>query len=117
MVYYGGGLAQLPNRIGHSNFGGEMKVKGLAKAVPRTITVTVPDQLLSEALAVSPHQLRQNLSRLVTLALRGLLVQQKERTFEKGMARMASEAAIRAECAAIVREFEVAEADGLQDFQ
>jgi hypothetical protein len=37
------------------------------------------------------------------------------RAFEEAMAKMAGDLAIRAECAAIAREFAAAEADGLRD--
>ena len=38
----------------------------------------------------------------------------RERAFELAIARMAADAAIRAECATITRDFTIAEADGLK---
>ncbi|MBI2455011.1 MAG: hypothetical protein HYV46_02610 [candidate division NC10 bacterium] len=41
--------------------------------------------------------------------------QQKARAFNEAIAKMATDPAIRAECAAISRDFAITEADGLKD--
>jgi hypothetical protein len=51
----------------------------------------------------------------VTVALEEFTRSQKARAFEDAMAKMGADQAIRAECAAIAREFAAAEADGLRD--
>ena len=90
-----------------------MKSKVLPKTVSRS--VALPRQLVEEVSAVAPPELRQNLNRLVTVALQEFAVKRKERTFEETMAQMAADPAIQAECAAISREFATAETDGLKD--
>ena len=90
-----------------------MKSKVLPKTVRRS--VALPRQLVEEVSAVAPPELRQNLNRLVTVALQEFAVKRKERTFEETMAQMAADPAIQAECAAISREFATAETDGLKD--
>lgn len=93
-----------------------MKTKFLRKAAHKTIrrSVALPRQLIDEASAVAPPELRQNLNRLVTLALREFADNRKERAFEQAMAQMASDPAIQAQCAVITKDFTVAEADGLK---
>ncbi len=86
------------------------------KPSPRTIrrSVALPRALVERATAVAPRELRQNVNRLVTVALQEYAAGQGERAFEEAMARMAADPAIRAECAAISRAFAVAEADELK---
>ncbi len=80
------------------------------KLSPRTSrrSVALPRGLVEKATAGAPRELRQNLSRLVTVALQKYAAGQSERTFEEAMARMAADPAIRAECAAISRAFDAA---------
>lgn len=87
------------------------------KAPPKTIrrSVALPRQLIEEASAMAPRDLRENFNRLVTVALQEFVARQTTRTFEDTMAHMAADPAIRAECAAIGRDFAVAEPDGLKD--
>jgi hypothetical protein len=77
--------------------------------------VALSRQLVEDVSALAPPELRQNLNRLVTVALQQFAAQQKARAFEEAMARMATDPAIRAECAAIASDFAVAETDGLKD--
>ena len=88
-----------------------------SKVFPKTVrrSVALPRQLVEEVSAVAPPELRQNLNRLVTVALQEFAAKRKERTFEETMAQMAADPAIQAECAAISREFAGAETDGLKD--
>ena len=88
-----------------------------AKAVPKTIrrSVALSRQLVEEVSALVPPELRRNLNRLVTVALREFAARQKARAFEEAMAQMAVDPAIRAECVAISRDFAIAETDGLKD--
>jgi hypothetical protein len=93
----------------------DMKVK--AKVAGRTVrrSVALPRQLVDEVVAVAPPELRQNLNRLVTVALQEFASGRKARAFEDAMARMARDPAIRAECAAISTAFAVTEGDGLRN--
>ncbi len=78
-------------------------------------SVALPRQLVAQASAAAPPELRRNLNRLVTVALREYTAQRREGAFEQAMARMAADPAIRGESAAISRAFAVAEGDGLKD--
>jgi len=92
-----------------------MKAKRARTTQRKTVrrSVALPRNLIDEATAVAPPELGQNLDRLVTVALQEFAAKRKTRTFEEAMAQMAGDPAIRSECAAIVRDFSVAEADGL----
>ena len=86
-----------------------MKAKRIQKAVSRTVrrSVALPRQLVEAASAAAPPELRQNLNRLVTVALQEFAARRKARAFEEAMAQMAADPAIRAECSAIEKEFSV----------
>ena len=88
-----------------------------ARVFPRTIrrSIALSRQLIEEVNALAPPDLRQNLNRLVTVALQEFAAQQKARAFAEAMAHMAADPAIQAECAAISKDFAAAEADGLKD--
>ena len=90
-----------------------MKRKVLAKTVRRS--VALPRQLVKEVSELAPPELRQNLNRLVTVALQEFAAKRKARDFEEAMAQMAADPAIQAECAVISKEFATAEADGLRN--
>ena len=83
---------------------------------PKTIrrSVALPYKLIEEVRAVAPLALRENLNRLVTVALQDFVTQRKKRAFEESMAQMAADPAICAECAILSKEFTIAEADGLK---
>lgn len=87
------------------------------KTRPNTVrrSVALPRQLIEEVTTVAPPELRENLNRLVTVALQEFAAKKRERAFEEAMARMAADPAIQAECAAISKEFGTAERDGLKD--
>jgi hypothetical protein len=93
-----------------------MKAKTLRKATHKTIrrSVALPRQLINEASAVAPPELRQNLNRLVTVALQEFAARRRERAFEQAIAQMAADPAIQAECAAITKDFSITEADGIK---
>jgi hypothetical protein len=93
-----------------------MKSKTMRKATRKTIrrSVALPRQLVNEASAVAPPELRQNLNRLVTVALQEFAAKRRARAFEQAIAQMAADPAIQAECAAITKDFNIAEADGLK---
>ena len=86
-----------------------MKTKTLLKKAHKTIrrSVVLPRQLINEASAVAPPELRQNLNRLVTVALQEFAAKRRERAFEQAIAQMAADPAIQAECAAITKDFTV----------
>ena len=88
-----------------------------AKASPKTVrrSVALSRQLIEEVSAVAPPELRQNMNRLVTVALQEFASKRKERAFEDAMAKMAADPAIQAECASISKDFSAAEGDGLRD--
>ena len=83
-------------------------MKARAKDRPRSRTrrrsVTLPRQLVEEASALAPPHLRQNLHRLVTVALQEFAARQKAREFEDAIADMARDPAIRAVCSLISEE-------------
>ena len=93
-----------------------MKPKTLRKAAHKTIrrSVALPRQLINEASAVAPPELRHNLNRLVTVALQEYAVKRRERDFKQAMAQMVADPAIQAECAVITKDFTVADTDGLK---
>lgn len=84
---------------------------------PKTVrrSVALPYKLIEEVRTVAPPALRENLNRLVTVALQDFVIQRKKRSFEESMAQMAADPAIRAECAILSKEFTVADADGLKN--
>lgn len=90
-----------------------MSVKVVRKTVRRS--VALPRQLVDEVVAVAAPELRQNLNRLVTVALQEFASRRKARAFEDVMARMAADPAIRTECAAISKAFAITEGDGLRN--
>ena len=77
-------------------------------------SVALSSQLVQEVTAVAGPELRGNLNRLVTVALREFAARRRARAFEEAMAQMAADPAIQKECAAIARDFRVAEADGIE---
>lgn len=90
-----------------------MKIKTSAKTIRRSVALS--RQLVKEVTTVAPPELRQNLNRLVVVALQEFAARRKTRAFEEAMAQMAADPAIKAECAAISRDFAIAEADGLRN--
>jgi metal-responsive CopG/Arc/MetJ family transcriptional regulator len=90
-----------------------MKSEPSPKIVRRS--VALPYKLIEEVRTVAPPELRENLNRLVTVALQDFVTKRKKRSFEESMAQMAADPAIRAECAILAREFAIAEADGLKN--
>jgi hypothetical protein len=90
-----------------------MKTKISPKTIRRSVALS--RQLVEEVSALAPQDLRQNFNRLVAVALQEFAARQTTRTFEEAMAQMAADPAIRAECAAISRDFATTEADGLKD--
>ena len=84
---------------------------------PKTVrrSVALPYKLIEEVRAVAPPALRENLNRLVTVALQDFVIQRKKQSFEESMAQMAADPAIRTECALLSKEFAIAEADGLKN--
>ena len=88
-----------------------------SKVSPKTIrrSVALSRQLIDEVSKVAPPELKQNLNRLVTVALQEFAAKRKEDAFEEAMAQMAADPAIQSECTAISRDFAIAEADGLKN--
>lgn len=90
-----------------------MKRKGSAQTIRRS--VALPRELVQEVETFAPSDLKGNFNRLVSVALRKFADQRKTEAFEEAMARMAIDPSIKAECAAISREFVQTENDGLKD--
>ena len=90
-----------------------MKVKGSSRTIRRSIAL--PRELVQEVEAIAPSNLKGNFNRLVSVALQKFANQRKAEAFEEAMARMAADPSIKAECAAILREFVQTENDGLKN--
>jgi len=78
-------------------------------------SVALPESLVAEVTALAPAHMRDNLNRLVTVALKEFAARQRARLFEEAMARMAADPSIRSEDSSIAKEFRVCESDGLND--
>ena len=91
----------------------DMKTKGSARTVRRSLVLS--RQLVEEATAVAPPDVRQNLNRLVTVALQEYAAARRARAFEETMTEMARDPAIWTESSAITREFAAADGNGLRN--
>jgi len=82
---------------------------------PTTVrrSVVLPRTLVEAAAAKAPPELRDNMNRLVRVALEEFVARRTEREFAQAMMAMAADPALRAATAAIAREFHDAEGDGL----
>jgi hypothetical protein len=78
-------------------------------------SVALPKELIDEVQTVAPVELRDNLNRLVIVALQDFAARQKAHAFEEAMAQMAADKQLQEESRAINGEFATAEADGLTD--
>ena len=76
-------------------------------------SVALPHQLVEEASRAAPRVLRENLNRLVIVALQEYVDSRKESEFEAAMALMAAVREIRSEAKRISESFAAAESDGL----
>ena len=76
-------------------------------------SVVLPADLVDEAIAQAPPELRENFSRLTVTALREFSERRRAAVFADAMAAMAADPAIRGESRAVAEEFTVTEADGL----
>jgi hypothetical protein len=90
-----------------------MRAKGSTRIIRRSIAL--PRELVQEVEAIAPFNLKGNFNRLVSVALQRFASQRKAEAFEEAMGRMAADPSIRAECAAISKEFLRAESDGLKN--
>jgi hypothetical protein len=78
-------------------------------------SVAIPKDLIKEVQTVAPAELRDNLNRLVIVALQDFVAKQRAYAFEEAMAQMAADEHLQGESHAISEEFMVAEVDGLSD--
>ena len=76
-------------------------------------SVALPRELVNEAVRPAPRELRENLNRLVIVSLEEFVARRKASVLDKAMAEVATDPAIRAECARIDAEFMSAALDGL----
>lgn len=90
-----------------------MRTKGSPKTIRRSVALS--PQLVEEAQALAPPELRGNLNRLVTVALKEFAARKRQQAFEEAIAQMAQDPAIQAECASISQDFALTERDGLKD--
>ena len=90
----------------------DMKKHIMAHATVRR-SVALPRALVEAAAAKAPPELRDNMNRLVRVALEEFVARRVEREFEQTMIRMAADPALRAASTAISDEFVDAEEDGL----
>jgi hypothetical protein len=68
---------------------------------------------VDEAVALAPAELRGNFNRLMITALREFSARRRALAFSEAMAAMATDLAIRKECAAVAEALTAAEGDGL----
>ena len=78
-------------------------------------SVAIPRELVEEAMAVAEPELRDNFNRLAIVAVEEFTQSRKAARFERAMAAMAADPAVRRESAAIERSFRSAERDGLPE--
>jgi hypothetical protein len=78
-------------------------------------SVALPKDLIEEVQTVAPAELRDNLNRLVIVALQDFAAKQRAHAFEEAMAQMAADEQLQGESHAINEEFMVTEVDGLSD--
>jgi len=76
-------------------------------------SIALPHELVEELHAIAPPELRDNFNRLVTFILIDFTRRQKKCQFEKAMAEMADDPAVRELCSTLSGEFREAENDGL----
>lgn len=76
-------------------------------------SVALPGALIREAISLAAPELRTNVNRLVTTALKEFVERRKRLNFAAAMEKMSRDPAIRKECKAISDEFSFAERDGL----
>ena len=88
-----------------------MGAQQASKTVRRRVALA--RSLVRDAAKAAPPELRKNLNRLITVALREYVERRRQAEFRADMDAMAADPAIRAECAAIDAAFRVAEIDGL----
>jgi len=89
-----------------------MKRRTLVSTVRRS--VALPSTLIRELNSVAPLELRTNLNRLVIVSLQEYISRRREQEFEGAIAAMAEDPEVRAECAAIARDFAATDMDGLK---
>ena len=76
-------------------------------------SVALPRRVVDEAERMAPPNLRRNLNRMVTEALREFAARRAGQEFERAMSEMAADPGIRQENAKISGEFRKTETDGL----
>jgi CHASE3 domain sensor protein len=81
------------------------------KSVRRS--VALPQALVDDAVEAAPVEIKQNMNRLIIVALQEFISRRREMKFEEAMAKMAGDTAIKAECGIIAREFSDTDKDGL----
>ena len=77
-------------------------------------SVALPREIVEDAIRVAPKELKKNFNRLVLTALEEFTGHRNAISFDEEMAAMADDPAIKADCAAISRDFADADYDGLK---
>lgn len=93
-------------------YGCDMKRRPSATTLRRS--VALPSALVGELNSVAPPELRTNLNRLVIVSLQEYVARRRREEFESALAAMAEDPQVRAECAAIAKDFATTEMDGLR---
>lgn len=78
-------------------------------------SVALPQEVVDEARAAAPAELKENLNRLVIVSLREFAARRRSLAFDRAMEAMGADPAIQAECEQIEQALAGAEADGLAD--
>jgi metal-responsive CopG/Arc/MetJ family transcriptional regulator len=89
------------------------KLSTSAKTIRRS--VVLPIELLEQVQAHATADLKSNVNKLVTVALKEYLETRKRKQFEQSMAQMAADPQIRKASQEISSEFIAAELDGLEN--
>ena len=90
-----------------------MKSHQLNPKIRRSVVLSAT--LVEEARRSAPPELRDNLNRLVVVALEDYVRRRRRTAFEETMARMARDPEVIAESSRIAWDFRSAEGDGLPD--
>jgi len=89
-------------------------MKGALKGNVLRRSFAIPRNVMEDAQSVSPREIKQNLNRIVVVALKNYSEMMKNREFEKAMEEMAADPEIKYEVSAISKGLEHTENDGLE---
>lgn len=90
-----------------------MELKGRLKRITLHRSVSLPRELVEEAMEIVPKDVAANVNQLVAAGLRSLVERYRRVRFEREMEAMAADRALRKASRAISGAFKAAEPDGL----